>query len=250
MGIGLLYAARGLGALIGPFIARAIVGTETRGIVRGILGSVIVVAISYALFPLSPGIWIAALLVFCAHLGGGAQWMLSTYGLQRAAPDEIRGRVFSFDYGLVTLTIAASTILAGHPRRKPRSGRRGMDHGGADRDRRDSLVPVHPPDPARRPYRPSPRCRRRNVIRRSRTYKRSQSQSTFHTRMTIWQIELDPPKPPYPAARISPTRSTHNLYWKPARTPISEGRLPITALRPCGVRIALPENHDGSSRII
>jgi predicted MFS family arabinose efflux permease len=113
VGIGLLYAARGLGALIGPFIARAIVGTETRGIVRGILGSVIVVAISYALFPLSPGIWIAALLVFCAHLGGGAQWMLSTYGLQRAAPDEIRGRVFSFDYGLVTLTIAASTILAG-----------------------------------------------------------------------------------------------------------------------------------------
>ena len=113
VGIGLLYAARGLGALIGPFIARAVVGTEDRGIIRGIMGSVIVVAVSYALFPLSPGIWIAAVLVFCAHLGGGAQWMLSTYGLQRAAPDEIRGRIFSFDYGLVTLTIAASTILAG-----------------------------------------------------------------------------------------------------------------------------------------
>ena len=27
--------------------------------------------------------------------------------------DEIRGRVFSFDYGLVTLTIALSTLLAG-----------------------------------------------------------------------------------------------------------------------------------------
>jgi hypothetical protein len=39
--------------------------------------------------------------------------MLSTYGLQRHTPDEIRGRVFSFDYGLVTLTIAASTLLAG-----------------------------------------------------------------------------------------------------------------------------------------
>ena len=48
-----------------------------------------------------------------AHLGGGAQWTLSTYGLQRAAPDMIRGRVFSFDYGLVTLTIAVSTLLAG-----------------------------------------------------------------------------------------------------------------------------------------
>ena len=39
--------------------------------------------------------------------------MLSTYGLQRAAPDVIRGRIFSFDYGLVTLVISASTILAG-----------------------------------------------------------------------------------------------------------------------------------------
>lgn len=113
VGIGLLYAARGLGALVGPFAARAIVGTEDRGIIRGIMASVFVVAIAYALFPLAPGIWVAALLVFVGHLGGGAQWMLSTYGLQRAAPDAIRGRVFSFDYGLVTLTIAVSTILAG-----------------------------------------------------------------------------------------------------------------------------------------
>jgi predicted MFS family arabinose efflux permease len=113
VGIGLLYAARGLGALIGPFAARATVGTDDRGIIRGIVASVVVVAIAYALFPLSPTIWIAAALVFVGHLGGGAQWMLSTYGLQRAAPDEIRGRIFSFDYGLVTLTISASTILAG-----------------------------------------------------------------------------------------------------------------------------------------
>jgi hypothetical protein len=39
--------------------------------------------------------------------------MLSTYGLQRATPDSIRGRVFSFDYGLVTLIISLSTVLAG-----------------------------------------------------------------------------------------------------------------------------------------
>lgn len=113
VGIGILYAARGLGALIGPFIARATVGVTDRGIIRGILGSVITVVIAYGLFPLAPSIWIASLLVFVGHLGGGAQWMLSTYGLQRAAPDVIRGRVFSFDYGLVTLTISASTIVAG-----------------------------------------------------------------------------------------------------------------------------------------
>jgi MFS family permease len=52
-------------------------------------------------------------LVFLAHLGGGAQWMLSSLGLQRAVPDAIRGRVFSADYALVTLAVAVSTLVAG-----------------------------------------------------------------------------------------------------------------------------------------
>ncbi|MGH2427953.1 MAG: MFS transporter [Candidatus Limnocylindria bacterium] len=112
-GIGLLFAARGLGALIGPFLARSTMGTEDHGLIRGIAVSFVVIAVCYSLFPLAPSIWLAALLVFGAHCGGGAQWTLSTLGLQRATPDAIRGRVFSFDYGLVTLTIALSTLLAG-----------------------------------------------------------------------------------------------------------------------------------------
>lgn len=112
-GIGLLFAARGLGALIGPFLARSTMGTEDHGLIRGIAVSFAVIAVCYALFPLAPSIWLAALLVFGAHCGGGAQWTLSTLGLQRATPDAIRGRIFSVDYGLVTLTIALSTLLAG-----------------------------------------------------------------------------------------------------------------------------------------
>jgi len=112
-GIGILFAARGLGALVGPFLARALVGHEDRGLLIGIAGSLVIATVCYALFPLAPTIWLAAILVLAAHLGGGAQWMLSTYGLQRAAPDALRGRIFSFDYGLVTLTIALSTVLAG-----------------------------------------------------------------------------------------------------------------------------------------
>ena len=65
------------------------------------------------LLPLAPVLVLGAACVLIAHLGGGAQWMLSSYGLQRAAPDRLRGRVFSFDYGLVTLTIALSTLLTG-----------------------------------------------------------------------------------------------------------------------------------------
>lgn len=112
-GIGVLFAARGLGALVGPFAGRALFGTHDRGLLLGIGASLVVLTASYAIFPLAPTIWFAAVLVFMAHLGGGAQWMLSTLGLQRATPDHIRGRLFSFDYGLVTLVITASTLLAG-----------------------------------------------------------------------------------------------------------------------------------------
>jgi len=113
VGIGLLFAARGLGALVGPFVARALVGIEYRGLLIGITGSLVTLVAAYALFPLAGSIWLAAAMVFAAHLGGGAQWTLSTIGLQRASPDSIRGRIFSFDFALVTLVIAISTMLAG-----------------------------------------------------------------------------------------------------------------------------------------
>ena len=112
-GIGILFAARGLGALLGPFLVRSIVGVSERGLIGGIAASFGIFGVSYALLPLAPILPLAALAVFAGHLGGGAQWTLSSYGLQRAAPDDIRGRVFSFDYGLVTLTITLSTLIAG-----------------------------------------------------------------------------------------------------------------------------------------
>ncbi|HEX2221015.1 MAG TPA: MFS transporter [Candidatus Limnocylindria bacterium] len=112
-GIGLLFAARGLGALIGPFVARAVLGSQDHALLRGIAFSFVATTVCYSLFPIAPSIWLAALLVFGAHCGGGAQWTLSSLGLQRAAPDAIRGRVFSLDYALVTFTIAGSTLAAG-----------------------------------------------------------------------------------------------------------------------------------------
>jgi MFS family permease len=113
LGIGVLYASRGLGALAGPFIARSVFGVSTRGLIIGIGSSLAVVAVGYGLLPLAPTIWFAAAAVLTAHLGGGAQWMLSSYGLQQSAPDSVRGRLFGFDYGLVTLTVGISTLIAG-----------------------------------------------------------------------------------------------------------------------------------------
>jgi len=52
-------------------------------------------------------------LVALAHFGGGAQWVLSSYGLQMRAPDEVRGRVLAGDFAIVTLTLSITSALSG-----------------------------------------------------------------------------------------------------------------------------------------
>ena len=113
IGIGLVMAARGIGALFGPFIGRRMAGPTDRGLFRTIgiaLGSF---GIFYAFFPLMPSLLLALPFATFAHFGGGAQWALSTYGLQTKVPDHIRGRVFAFDVALITLTLALANVGAG-----------------------------------------------------------------------------------------------------------------------------------------
>jgi MFS family permease len=111
-GTGILLAARGIGALVGPFLARRAT-SDLRLLFVAIAVSFAVFGASYWLVALSGTLATAAIWVLAGHLGGGAQWTLSTYGLQRIVPDHIRGRVFSFDFGLVTLSMSASILLGG-----------------------------------------------------------------------------------------------------------------------------------------
>ncbi len=114
-GTGMLYAFRGIGAFIGPFLFRMFVrdDDDLSGLFWGIAVALCSYGVFYAFAPFSPGILAASLFVMAGHLGGGGQWALSTYGLQRLVPDWIRGRVFAFDYALVTATLAASSAIAG-----------------------------------------------------------------------------------------------------------------------------------------
>jgi MFS family permease len=113
VGIGLLMASRGVGALIGPFVGRSALGPGDRRIFGAIGIALAVFGLGYALLGLAPGLLLAMPTVALAHLGGGAQWTLSSYGLQRLVPDRIRGRIFAFDGMLVTLTFGLSSLLTG-----------------------------------------------------------------------------------------------------------------------------------------
>lgn len=112
IGFGLLMAARGVGALIGPFIGHRISGPGHRRLFPAIGLALGVFGLSYMALGLAPTLWIAAITVFAAHLGGGAQWVLSTYGLQRLVPDYIRGRIFAVDFAMITLSLGVSSLVA------------------------------------------------------------------------------------------------------------------------------------------
>ncbi len=111
-GIGLLFAARGIGALLGPFLIRGVMRTDDARY-RAIAVCVLAFGAGYAALAISHSLAAGCAAILFAHLGGGAAWQISTYGLQREVPDAIRGRVFAADYGFVTLTMAFSGLATG-----------------------------------------------------------------------------------------------------------------------------------------
>lgn len=110
---GLLLGARGLGAAVGPVVATRMLGPRLSRLLLLTGFSGLAFGIFYLCLSVTTTLWLAATLVLVAHLGGGAQWTLSTYGLQRRAPDHILGRVIAGDFGIVTLIITLSNLAAG-----------------------------------------------------------------------------------------------------------------------------------------
>lgn len=113
MGIGLLQVARGVGVLVGPLLAARLAMEQIDRSQRLIVYCYMLTGISYLAFGFAPSLAIAMIFVFVAHMGWGSNWMLSGALLQRLTPDYIRGRIFSMDFGLVTLTLAISTFVTG-----------------------------------------------------------------------------------------------------------------------------------------
>ncbi len=113
IGIGSLYAARGLGVLIGPYVVRPFVGNDFRLMRRAIPLAFLISGTFYMLFSRTPFLLLGMVTVVCAHIGGSISWTLSSVMLQQVVPDHLRGRIFSFDSTLVTGAIALSTFAVG-----------------------------------------------------------------------------------------------------------------------------------------
>lgn len=112
-GRGLLIGVRGIGSGLGPILGARIAGRDLPRLLHvcGVAGMIF--SVCYFGAAMSPVIWVAAVFVALAHLSGGAQWTLSTLGLQLRSPDHVRGRVLAGDMALVNTMIACTSLLAG-----------------------------------------------------------------------------------------------------------------------------------------
>jgi hypothetical protein len=113
LSIGLLYAARGVGAGIGPVLAQRWGGISQRFLRRAIGPAFFFSAIGYLLFSRAPNIALAAGAVMLAHVGGSVEWVFSTALLQMNVPNRLQGRIFAADLALLTLASSISNYAIG-----------------------------------------------------------------------------------------------------------------------------------------
>lgn len=112
-GIGVLFAARGIGTAVGPLVARRIAGEGVKRMQASIGIAFLIGGVFYIAFGTATSFVFALIVLGIAHCGGSILWVFSTVILQRDVVDSFRGRVFAAELALVTLTMAASNYVTG-----------------------------------------------------------------------------------------------------------------------------------------
>lgn len=112
-GIGVLFAARGIGTAVGPIVARRMAGEVDKRMQAWIGIAFLIGGVFYAAFGSATSFVFALIVLGVAHCGGSILWVFSTVLLQRGVEDNFRGRVFAAELALVTLTMAMSNYATG-----------------------------------------------------------------------------------------------------------------------------------------
>lgn len=112
-GIGVLFAARGIGTAVGPIVARRMAGEVDKRMQAWIGIAFIIAGVFYAAFGTATSFVFALIVLGIAHCGGSILWVFSTVLLQRGVDDKFRGRVFAAELALLTLTMALSNYTTG-----------------------------------------------------------------------------------------------------------------------------------------
>jgi MFS family permease len=112
LGTGLLFAVRGLGAMVGPLLLRRWLVKPHR-LEWGLAGAMAAYGIGYLGISLVHWFPVVLALILVAHAAGGGNWAMSSVALQAQVPDELRGRVVSADFTIASLAVALSQVVIG-----------------------------------------------------------------------------------------------------------------------------------------
>ncbi|MFN1834288.1 MFS transporter [Balneola sp. MJW-20] len=111
IGLGLLYAARGIGTGIGPIVGRRLFRDEKDWVM--VMGFAIFMSgAMYMMVGFIEAIWGMVFFVLLAHGASGANWVMSTVLLQKRTKDTFRGRIFSTEWLLFTVSNSISVLIA------------------------------------------------------------------------------------------------------------------------------------------
>ncbi|MDP7040651.1 MAG: MFS transporter [Myxococcota bacterium] len=112
--VGLLYAHRGLGAVVGAMVIRIFVGDKLSTLRRMIIVGFTCSALAYIFLGYSSTFWQALLAFFLGALGTSMVWVFSNTLLHNECDAQYHGRVFSYEFGGITLFISIFSWLSGY----------------------------------------------------------------------------------------------------------------------------------------
>ncbi len=111
LGVGLIYAARGIGTGVGPILGRKWF-PDTNTWLKMIGFSMMMGGFFYFWMGLTHSLLLVLLLAFFAHLGTGFNWVMSTVLVQQRAEQTFMGRVFSFEWLMYNTNQSLSVFVA------------------------------------------------------------------------------------------------------------------------------------------
>ena len=111
--LGIIYLISGLGTGLGPLFMRRFLGSRPPRLIMGAAIGMVLVFLGIWGLGVAPtfGLFLGA--TFVRTVGSGTVWVFSAVLLQIVVPDRYRGRVFAFEFAMLTLTQSISTLLAG-----------------------------------------------------------------------------------------------------------------------------------------
>ncbi len=111
--LGIIYAATGIGTALGPILLRQWMGDSRAASLRAITLSFVMLTLGVTGLGLANMLPMIVVMTVVRGIGSGAAWVFSSALLQKLVTDEYRGRVFAFEFAILTLTQSFSVLWAG-----------------------------------------------------------------------------------------------------------------------------------------